>query len=291
MVKRGSDTLGETLAPPLVAFLVVVVVILGLFLFRGIESGEFFQKSIFYFTLLSISIIGLLSLGFIQYFVQIGILSYEKWGWANVYIFNPKESIFGETPLRKYLTLTNIFHFSIIFATIVALYGTVTQTSFVGLPATEFQVSETGQIILSAEPASISETLFIGLILSLFYGLGLWFIQKNKLPKSTRYLLYLVIPLLVMVVWVAMHTARYGTQQTALSAVAAFGYIGAVITFLTGSIITFAITHDFNNIFLKASKLFSSQSVIATILTFLGIYIIFIVLTKLIGRRKNGQKK
>jgi len=80
--------------------------------------------------------------------------------------------------------------------------------------------------------------------------------------------------------WVAIHSARYGSAQTSLLAVALFGFIGASLTFLSGSIIPWYILHVFNNFFIKAVEIFSSQKVIAALVIVLIIYTTLVILLK-----------
>lgn len=290
--KEEVGTLGEAIGVALWQFVILIVIIMGLFLFGGIEIGEFFDKSVFYGVIGSISSFAIFALGLVDYLVLRGNLSERVWGWGKLYLHNPKEGILGMffdtflggkySHLKEKLTFWNIFHFAVIFGLAISLYGAVSQTFFIGLPPAEFQVTTTGKIILETEPAALTETLLLVALTSIFYGVGKWIlIDKLSVEEASAILLMMFLTVIfIALFWLAFHSQRYGTDQVALSAVIAFAVIGMLITFIIGSFIPLYIWHVFNNAFLKSTELFSSEGVVAVILAVLIGYAVTVVLVK-----------
>lgn len=249
--------------------------IFGLFLFKAVEQQNLFEKSIFYFTILSISLITI---------IAISILSY-KLKWLKLLVYAPEESALYDTPAKKYLTFANYVHFGIIFGLLMALFSVITQTFFFSLPNTEFQVTETGKLILSWEPAVTSETIFLVVLLSLVYSNLRRFTDKRNFGQSGKYITYFITIIASTLLWTAIHFARYGSQESGLFATILFGAASGVYIILTGSGIGIYFWHTFGNLFLKAQELFASDSVKLTIVALLLIYIITLIIVKVIKRR------
>lgn len=259
----------------------------GLFTFGAVE--ESLTKAITYYSTGAGFLLGLISLALIQSLVDAGKLPFDKWGWARVWLYSPKESLLSNTFLSKYLTLRNLFHFSIVFGLILSFVGVVTQTSFVGLPPVEAQVTETGRAILSSEPASFTETIMMTFFISLLAGLSYWFTKKNKLGDLTYKVLLGLSTFVVAGIWVAIHYVRYGNQETALLSVLFFGFFGTLLTLITGSPLSWYVWHFFNNLFIKFSELFSSELVTGAIVGFIILYVVMLVVVKAI-KSSGGNK-
>ncbi len=270
---------------------IAILIILGLFLFKAVETDIFLEKSQFYFGIGAIILFAIISgITTISVLVKQGKLRGDFWLIFNLFIHDPEEdSVFSGTPVTKYLTLSNIIHFSIIFGLMVSLFSTVTGTFFVSVPSTEFQVTETGKLILGTEPASSIETVIMIFVLGLLIGLSRFLIKKYDLPESFKYISFVFIPIFTALFWVAMHFARYGSVETNLLASGFFGFSGASLSLLTGSVIPWYIWHVLNNLFGKAIEIFSNEVVLPIIIVSLVIYISSLVLYKLIIKKGVGN--
>jgi len=258
---------------------------LGLFFFGAAEDS--LDKANFYNSFASYSLLALLALAILEEAVKRGALNYKKFGWLNVLIFEPEQSMLKETPLRKYLTFSNVLNAGIIFGLAITLLGVASQTFFVALPSTEFQVTETGQMILATEPAASSETLFMLVICSILLGIVEWYVKTRRYGETTRVILLMFSTLAAMGIWVGIHYFRYGSLQTQFFATLMFGFIGSFTVFLTGSPIIWYFWHFFNNIFLKASELFTSDIVVTIIGFLIFIYLFILILKKLLFSKKS----
>jgi len=259
---------------------VASMVVLGLFLFKAVEQDIYLQKSMFYYAFGAF--LGLCIIGFtiISALVKAGILKRDFWLIFDLFIFDPKEdSILGDTKFVKYLTFSNVFHVAMIFGLFMASISAFTQTSFTGLPGTEYQVTETGKLILGTEPATFSEELWMVFIIGLLIGLTKFLIKKYDLPPSFKILSYtFMIPIIGMLFWVAIHIARYGAEETSLLATMLFGFVGNLFSMFAGTILVRYIWHFFGNLFGKAGQIFSNEAVFPVILVILILYAtIFIV--------------
>lgn len=287
-----KDSVKETLRGALLALWVGVigfVVVMGLYFFRAAETEEFITKSMFYFGFGALFTIAVVSgIAVITSLIKAGKISYEKYGWINLFIHDPEEdSILAKTHLAKYLTFWNIFHFSIIFGLALSLYSTLTGTFFVALPSTEFQVTATGKLILATEPAALMETIMMIFVIGFLYGIGKWSIYKYKLADEFRYLLIIFVPIFSAMIWVAIHYIRYGAEETNLLATGFFGLGGALISLLTGSIVTFYFWHIFNNLGQKAIELFSNELVLPIVIFALFVYVGIFIFWKIFRWKKR----
>lgn len=247
---------------------------LGLFAFNAFETE--LAKATLYYGLGGIALICVLALA---------VLS-VKFKWAIAYLFEPSLSLFGDTPFEKYITVRRVIHFGILLGLILSYVSIITQTSFVALPSIEQQVTATGQIILSAEPAASSETLVMVAVISLLVGLSVWFIDKYDLPEITLKLFLFLICVLNAGIWTAFHLARYGASETNLGGTAFFGFFGSLMTVLSGSPLPWYIWHVFLNIFVKMKEIFSSELAQNVILGIIIFYVIALVIGFIIRQRK-----
>jgi len=280
MVDKKLEVKENIIAGIVILIMTVVLPMLGLFFFGGIESSEFFNKSLFYYIVGTISflILSLLSVG-----------EYFGWLWSRSLIHDPENGLLKDTSIAKYLTPGLVFNISFILFSLIGISAVLTNTVFVAIPGTtEFQVQPTGELILATEPAASAETLLFVCLISIMWGYGNYYIKQKRMDSSTRYLLAIGIVLITILAWVALHFARYGSAETDLAGVAIFAAGGALVTLLSGSIIPWYVWHFLNNLFVKANSMFSNEGIIATTFIVLTIYysiFFWIYLTK----RKGGK--
>jgi len=251
--------------------------LLALSLFRGFENQSFFIKNMFYYGIGGVSAVAVLA---------IGILSI-KYKWWKLFFHAPEESLLKDTPVVKKLTIWNMIHTGVIFGLLMSLVSSITQTFFVFLPATEFQVANTGKLILGTEPPATMETLFIIVILSVIYSLVLRYINKQNLPKSTAYLALLIAFIGSTATWVGIHVFRYGAVESNLFGTLIFGAVGSFLTILTGSGIIWYLWHFSQNFFLKAREIFPDTNITTTIIIIIIIYIVMLILSRTLRKRNK----
>src|SRR3990167_8940733 len=137
--------------------------------------------------------------------------------------FFPKFTKWLSNPFR-------IFLLSFIVFGIIGIFSTTTGTFFADIPQTQFQVTETSQVIFAGEPASTGEnSLFIFTLLSLQLGFIL-FLTKLITPRvndeQTRFIRLLVFFMLAVIIivplfgyeWMQYHSIRYGNDDVKLFA-------------------------------------------------------------------------
>lgn len=264
-------------------FTVLIATLLGLLAFGAIEIQGFFSRAIAYYAIGIVSLLGLVALMVIRSGVLRGSLN-EKWfGWARVYLHNPLEGILADVPyIGKYVTFENIFHFAIIFGLSAALFSTVTETFFTGLPAVEQQATPGGKILLETEPAVTGETAITAGLFSLVYGLILWLLSlMNIEERNGKYIALIIGSIATVIFWVNFHEHRYGFEEASLQSTLVFAVTSSFLRMLTGSFIPEQAWHTFSNAFQKSIELFSNETVIAVIIGILILYILFVVVFKL----------
>lgn len=286
---RTKREILEVVITILITFVLMVgVPAFSFFALGGAELGaNVFDKLVFYFALGIASMLALAALntGEILSYSNPGI--YARFGWLRGIIHDPEIGILYNIPaLHRFLKASFLIKFGIVVFSIFGIFAVVNNTFFIGLPQTEFQVTKTADVILATEPAATSETLFFGVFLSLMLGITHW-LGKSKNFGSGFYgtMALLVIPVVNGLLWMAYHAARYSGQEKSLLAVFLFGWTGAVLVALTGSLILWLLLHQANNLFQKSNQIFSNDAIVIVVIAFLLLFIITTIV--LAVRRKN----
>ena len=276
--------LKELMWTNILAFLMVVgVPVLALFLFGGAESSDFIEKSSFYWGFGGFAMIYILIMTFIQ------IMLKKKHFIGNVVLNDPEYSgILTNKQGKPYIKLKNLVFIAILLFSVLGFFATVKNEFFlVGIPAPELQVTETGNVLLSTEPASFVETiLFVPLISLLLTFSYVKFFLKNK--SYLHYLMiFLIIPIISGLGWLAIHSFRYAGSESSLVAVFLFGFFGSLLTCITGTPLLWWIWHFFNNAFQKMNSILSEQTIL---IIFIFIWIITILLWVALWVNEQNKK-
>lgn len=253
-----KSELKELMWVTILSFIMVVAVpITALFLFGGAESKEAIEKSSFYWGIGGFSLIYCVVMTFIQFALK------KKHFIGNVVLNDPELSgILTNKQGKPYISLKNLIFIAILLFTLISFFATLTNTFFVSIPAEEFQVTETGNVLLSTEPASFVETLLFIPIISFFltFSYVKFFLKKNK---TMHYLMvFLIIPIIVGLGWIALHFYRYGSSEAGLLAVFLFGFFGAMLTNITGTPLLWWIWHFFNNAYQKMNLILPENTIL-----------------------------
>ena len=87
---------------------------------------------------------------------------------------------------------------------------------------------------------------------------------------------------MVAIGWIGLHSLRYGGSDVSLIAVGFFGFMGALLTMLFGSILIWWIWHFINNLLQKASLLYSVDQILIGVGIFIVIFALFYFATWII---------
>lgn len=155
-------------------------------------------------------------------------------------------------PMRWSLSMLRCFVIATIIFGGIGMTQTFTDTQFTGIPQLPFQVTETMQVLFTAEPPAFAETTLMIFVFSLLMGLNAYLISKFKLPT----MLYWIIGIMIIcpfigVGWMGFHNIVYGNSEVGLFATFLFGWIGSTITLLLGTFIFWYAWHFWNNVFAK----------------------------------------
>lgn len=251
---------------------IAIIVVLGffaLFVEGGVtRAGELLKNSFYGWGIaLSLGLISVLWFG--------SIIFKKSKVFEDVFIDNPNKSIipFLKTSSFWRSRTNRLFTFIILFMT-VGLIGAFNNTFFANFTQ-EQQISVFGDFLLSAFPQAGAETLLLISIFMILRVINNLFVIFKVYGKTTETIInFPVIPILTSLAWMGIHIARYGSQETSLLIVLLFGFLGSTLITITGSVFSYIIWHDVNNLFFKANSLFSNETIlISTII----IYIIVIV--------------
>jgi len=259
----------------------------------GIGINLALDKVQLYYSLALFGIGGLIAGKIAQMISRSSKKAYEKIGWAGSFIHNPDDSYLPviekgfNKPISWIRDPKKLILISFIFFSLFALMGIFANIWFTGLPE-EFQITNTAKLGLAVNPASDGETFaFIALIGFAFFYLKFLF-KKNKYPMWIFWvLIFLVIVPLFGLGGTIYHRYRYGSDIVTMIQVFVFFTLGGEITALTGSLIPFAVWHQTNNFFQKATELFSSDTMIVFTVLFFIFLIIFAILYFIIKRRNK----
>lgn len=253
-----------------------------LFVEGGISAKEIFEQQLFYFIVLIafISVALLFSLG--------RTFAPNYWLFKDADFHNTENSVLGKNPITKFLSnKLNLAFVSLLFFGIIFTIS-VTQTNFFFDLPPEQQITDTGRLLASAFPGADAESwLFFG-IMFLIIGLANLFINRT-IPESQRKvikpIILIFIVILIGLLGVFYHSARYGDSETAKGVVFVWWSIFAGITLLLKSVIPGLVMHQTNNIINKGKQLFDSSEVLTGILVGLVAVALIYTLIRLTFRR------
>jgi hypothetical protein len=253
----------------------LVLPILILFKFGGVEVREIFDKSVLYIGIFGASLLLILAFIFYKNFKKGLRNEYEPLCLYSKNSTLSKISIFNwvSSPLKLFLISAIIF-------TIIGLFSVSTNTFFSSAP-TQQQFTTTGGVISAAEPAATSENLLLFFIMNLaLLGVYILATKYNWSPETTTIISTIAVIIFCVMFWIFYHSAKYGGQETAMLAVIIFAFFGSIITVVTRSFIPWHIWHFCNNLFLTLGTHYSTDSIM--IVTVLAVILPLILITILV---------
>lgn len=279
----------------LVALLIPVLLLLG---FGGIEVGEYFQKYSFYVS------VGIGCCVFMIAITAIVIATKNKHG--EIFIHSPFQSpallsLFGEKikdKLKWLLSPAKMIVYFVVIWSIAGIIGSFLNTFWVPTPAIQMQVAEITKAYFPVEPASTVETILAICVIFIFLSI-FKFLIRNMKDEKTKIMVYVVIAMLIGsviggVYWGLFHQARYGGIEKAELKTFAFGTIGGGITVVSGSIIPWLTWHIVNNFYNylneseeKGGLALADDVILVYSVVFLSIFIILSYLLLFRKRKKN----
>lgn len=161
-----------------------------------------------------------------------------------------------KNPMHWSISMLRMFVIGTLIFGAVGLSQTVTSTQFTGIPQLAFQMTETMEVLFTAEPPAFAETTMMIFIFSLLMGLVAYLVSKLKLPIFLYWAIGLIMicPLMGLG-WMSFHNIVYGNSEASLFATFLFGWIGSSITLIFGSWILWWCWHFWNNIFAKITEI------------------------------------
>lgn len=161
-----------------------------------------------------------------------------------------------KNPMRFSLSMFRMFIISTIIFGTVGLTQTFADTQFTGIPQIPFQVTQTMQVLFTAEPPSFAETTLMIFVFSLLMGVNAYLVSKFKLPTFVYWVigLFIICPMTGLG-WMGFHNIVYGNSDVALLTAFVFGWLGSTLTLLFGTFIIWYTWHFWNNVFAKIHEI------------------------------------
>lgn len=158
-----------------------------------------------------------------------------------------------KNPMRFSISMLRMFVIgALIFGMVGILQTAFPQSQVVGIPQLPFQVTETVEVLFTAEPPAFAETTLMIFILSLLMGFNAYFVSKTRLPPAMFWFIgFVIICPIVGLGWMGFHNIVYGNSEAKLLATFVFGFVGSIITIAFGTWIWWYEWHFFNNVFAK----------------------------------------
>lgn len=218
------------------------------------------------------------------------------------FIFNPEQNgllyklseyigFKGESNFMRWsLSIFRVLVVGTIIFVGVGLIQTITHTAFVGIPQMPFQMTETASVIFSAEPPAFAETTMFLVLFCFLMGINAYLCSKFRLGLVGFFIIGLIIVSpLIGISWMAFHNIVYGNSDASLLATFMFGFLGSVLTLLTGTFLFFYLWHFWNNVFVKLSELATVREdlILFTIIALVVLIVVWIAGEIIRARRKN----
>lgn len=251
---------GKNTAVNTVVFLLLAVfwwvIIFYIFFFKS-YGAEFVtsQKSQYYLPLGIVALLITIGFDIGGDFIKKGILKgrVKVWGYVGNEMTPDfiQRSKYWSKPHR--FLLWSLLVFFIIGGIMVYTQGSVLAEANSATP--QVVTVKTGGVVAEAlthvSPAVLTETLVVGLMISMMYLIISIFTDAIGANKDVKIILLAIFGTLA-IGWFSRywHSNVYGTQAGALNYVTLLFAFGALVTIITGSLIVFDISHIINNFFL-----------------------------------------
>jgi len=174
------------------------------------------------------------------------------------------------------------------------------QLQIVGIPQIQAQqVSPTTEVLFTSFVPAWAETMTILFLLFFMGGIIAYFTAKFIRDKDFALIIFFTLLVLVAspligLSWGGIHNIVYGNSEVALFSAILFGFLGSIMTILTGTFIPFFVWHVMNNLFAKLLEIAPiNEDVLFIAGGILAIFFLFMVSMEVwafLRRRKRGGR-
>jgi hypothetical protein len=150
------------------------------------------------------------------------------------------------------------------------------QIAISGIPAQ--QITEISEISFGAFIPAVTENGSLTFILCFLMGIVAYICAKYKFGKNGFYAMSIGVSILMGILWMSYHLIIYSSNDANLIATFLFGFLGSLITILTGVWLFWTIWHVMNNSFLVLERMITLKEdiYIVTIIFLIVITLIWI---------------
>lgn len=195
-------------------------------------------------------------------------------------------------PMRWSLSMFRVFLIATIVFGAVGLSQTFTDTQFTGIPQIPFQVTQTMQVLFTAEPPSFAETTLMIFVFSLLMGINAYLCSKFKLPVFVYWVIaFMLICPMIGLGWMGFHNIVYGNSDVALFTTFVFGWVGSTLTLLFGTFIIWYVWHFWNNVFAKIHQIIPQNEdvIFVSVLAIIFLLVTWIIIELALWKRRKGK--
>ena len=197
-----------------------------------------------------------------------------------------------KNPMKWSLSILRVFIISTLIFAGVGVLQIMTGTQSTAIPQIPFQMTETMEVLFTAEPPAFAETTMMLFVFSLLMGLVAFINSKFKLPIFVFWVIgILIVCPFIGISWMSFHSIVYGNSDASLFATFLFGWIGSTLTLLFGTFILWYSWHFWNNVFAKLNEIVpQNEDVIFISIVFLVILaILWISVEVMLRKYKKGK--
>jgi len=207
----------------------------------------------------------------------------------------------NKNPMRFFRSFIRIMVWSMLFFGALGIAQIAfPQLQVVGIPQIQVQqVSPTTEILFTSLVPAWSETMMILFVLFFLMGLSAYLISKFIKDDELGLILFfafgiLVASSLISISWGGLHRIVYGGSEIKFFATLVFGYLGSVMTILSGTFVPFFVWHVMNNLFASlAQRVPINEDIIfiSGLIWFLFFFLVIAgeIITFRIRRKKGGK--
>lgn len=196
-------------------------------------------------------------------------------------------------PMKWSLSMFRTFIIAILVFGSLGVFQVFTNTQFVALPQSVFNVNNFYDVLFTVEPPAFAETTLAILFFSVLMGLWAYVTSRFKIPVGVFWViaLLLICPFMGLS-WMSFHGLVYGGSSVALFTTFLFGWIGSTITLLFGSFIWWYVWHFMNNLFAKLSQVVQANEdvIFVSVIVLIVLLVLWVVGEVLLFRVRSKSQ-
>lgn len=223
------------------------------------------------------------------------------------YIFNPEQGALWKLSnslgykdknnfMRWALNPLRVIVVSII---IFGIYGLILinhpQIAIAGVPQLQLQqITPSAEVSFGAFVPAFAENGFLLFFVFLLTGIAYYISAKFKLGYGGFFVMAFLISILMGILWgFGLHRIVYSNSEASLLATFMFGFLGTLITILTGICIFWLVWHIMNNAFIKLSEIitYKEDIMLVAIISLILLTVIWVSIEVWLSKKRKRKQE